>query len=296
MLSDPGGRELGLRALTRTEDQRESVAPMTSCRFHPNLIRPKNPMPRSRPGHQIITPSEARTAIFIDYEATTKRAPTLLGVRIEKATQVWVLETAFQRCVGLGGASRTLRGDHSQCVTALVDRATQENRVIISWSEHDLRLMEPALAGDTDRLASLHAQYRDAKKSGRRWMARQSERRRAAVLKNGHKLEVYRTLFNVHQPEHFGSGVAGNAMRLLRSQLHQGRPFRELSEKARESWHVLVRHNEFDLTSLQQVCERIAEGMQVPAAPKSIASPSRAAAPSRAARAARNGRERNPAR
>jgi len=235
VLSDPGGRELGLRALTRTEDQRESVAPMTSCRFHPNLIRPRNPMPRSRPGHQIITPSEARTAIFIDYEATTKRAPTLLGVRIEKATQVWVLETAFQRCVGLGGASRTLRCDHSQCVTALVDRATQENRVIISWSEHDLRLMAPALAGDTDRLASLHAQYRDAKKSGRRWMAR-------------------------------------------------------------KSWHVLVRHNEFDLTSLQQVCERIAEGMQVPATPKSIASPSRAAAPSRAARAARNSRERNPAR
>ena len=210
-----------------------------------------------RPGHTVITPAESESAIYIDYEASAGRSPTLLGVSVAGEIRVWVVEPGFHPCCGRAGTCRTAPADHTRCTVELVDRAEAENRLIVSWSAHDLRLMEPALAGDPTRTAILHSRFRDARFSGRRWMARQSERRQALVREQGHKLDVYRELFGIHQPERFGSGVAGDAMRMLRRQLAEGRRFGELTAKARESWHVLVRHNEFDLTTLELVCRRV---------------------------------------
>lgn len=219
------------------------------------MTPPKTP---AKPGHTVITPTESESAIYVDYEASAGRSPTLLGVRVAGETRVWVVEPGFHPCVGRAQTSRTAAAEHARCVAELVDRAEAEDRRIVSWSAHDLRLMEPAIADDPSRTAILHARYRDARFSGRRWMVRQSKRRQALVREQGHKLEVYRELFGIHQPEHFGSGVAGDAMRLLRQQLAEGRGFGKLTPKARESWRVLVRHNEFDLTTLEQVCKRVA--------------------------------------
>jgi hypothetical protein len=143
-----------------------------------------------------------------------------------------------------------------------VDLAERENRLIVSWSAHDYWLMHAVLADDKQRYTALRDRYRDAKKSGRRWMQRQSSRWRQEAKEQGHTLELYRKRLGIYQPERFGTGIAGNAIRLLRKQLTEGRVYAELTPKARESWRALVRHNEFDLTDLQTISIRVAAELE----------------------------------
>lgn len=212
-----------------------------------------------QPGAGGLSLQEAQRAIYLDYEASVNRPPTLLGVRIEKETKVWVLEPEFHCCVGRNQTPRTVAGSHTPVATEIVDQAEREDRLIVSWSAHDFRLMDAAFTHDTKRRDILIARYRDAKKSGRRWMRLQSPRWREQAKEQGHTLELYRRRFGIHQPAHFGAGIAGAAIRLVRAQLDDRRTYATLTPKAKESWRALVRHNEFDLTSLQQVALKVTE-------------------------------------
>ena len=211
----------------------------------------------TQPGVGALRLEEAKRAIFIDYEASVNRPPTLLGVRIEKDTKVWVLEELVHCCVGRNRTPRTVAGAHARVAMEIVDRAEHEDRVIVSWSAHDFRILLGQLVGDARRQDILRDRYRDAKQPGRRWMQRQSARWRQAAKEQGHTLELYRNRLRIYQPERFGTGVAGNAIRLLREQLTEGRVYATLTPKAKASWRALVRHNEFDLTSLQAISVRV---------------------------------------
>ena len=58
-------------------------------------------------------------------------------------------------------------------------------------------------------------------------------------------------------PVRYGPGVTGQSLRLIREQLAQGRAYAELSDKAREGWQIVVKHNQQDLLAMKAVLRHI---------------------------------------
>jgi hypothetical protein len=186
-----------------------------------------------------ITPAEAARAIFVDYEGNQGRTPTLLGTRVGATVHGVIIEPLFRDCAGRRGASRTAAvSDHAAVLRGLLDRAEREDRLVVSWSQHDLRLMQDALAGDPPRLAQLDRCYRDAKATATRWWWK---RHRTAPASGA--LAFYLKALRFRVPARFGPGRVGDHLRALRPRLEAGATWATLHPALRERWREVVRHN-----------------------------------------------------
>jgi len=202
-----------------------------------------------------MTPQEARRAIYIDYEGSKGRDPTLLGVLVEGDLRQVVIDPAFHVCVGKRGASCTEAGDHRQSVADLVAKADRERRHIVSWSEHDRKVMAVVLERDGKSLELLGRWHANAIPLAKPW----GKRRLPHLKKGQHTLQRYLRLARYRVDERFGENVAGKALRYLRPQLEEGRSYGELSEGARKRWRALVGHNRHDCIGMAEVVRRAAE-------------------------------------
>lgn len=136
----------------------------------------------------------------------------------------------------------------------LIERACDEDRVIVSWSEHDLRVITEVLSKkDREQLAM---RYRNAIKTARSWHHRTMETRAPAG-----DLYYFSKLLGFPIPTKYGTGKVGQGLRLIRNQLHEGREYPELTPKARASWVSIVKHNHLDLRSMEFVLRSM---LQVP--------------------------------
>jgi len=111
---------------------------------------------------------EARRALYVDYEGSKDRPPTVLGYLMDRTLAAGIVEPLFAPCHKKHRAEHAALADHRQLVECLVDRAEGEDRLVVSWSRHDLRLMEGILQGDELRLGVLGRRYRDARLTARR--------------------------------------------------------------------------------------------------------------------------------
>ena len=111
---------------------------------------------------------DAQRALYVDYEGFKDRPPTLLGYLVNRTLAAGIVEPLFAPCHKKRRAEHAALADHRQLVECLVDRAEGENRLVVSWSRHDLRLMEGILQGDELRLGVLGRRYRDARLTARR--------------------------------------------------------------------------------------------------------------------------------
>lgn len=204
----------------------------------------------------LIGATEARRALYVDYEGSKDRPPTLLGTLVEGTLAAGIVEPLFAPCRERYRAAHATIADHRQLVADLIDRAEREDRLIISWSKHDLRLMEAALRGDSDRLAILGRRYRDAKLTARRW-----RNLRHTDAEGANTLDLYRELLQLDVPARFGRGVVGKALATLRTQLAEGRGYGDLSEGAQKGWRVIVGHNRYDLDVMRSVCVSVADDL-----------------------------------
>ncbi|MBK8648936.1 MAG: hypothetical protein IPN16_20840 [Gemmatimonadetes bacterium] len=117
-----------------------------------------------------LGPMEARRALYVDYEGSKDRPPTLLGYLVNRTLAAGIVEPLFAPCHKKHRAEHAALADHRQLVECLIDRAEREDRLVVSWSRHDLRLMEGILQGDELRLGILGRRYRDARLTARRCM------------------------------------------------------------------------------------------------------------------------------
>lgn len=195
-----------------------------------------------------ITAGELARAIFIDYEGNIDREPTLLGWRVDGQTHAAILEVEFATCSDRYRAKDVHLKDHSQLASNLLLRACDEDRVIVSWSEHDLRVVNQVLsAKDQERFSS---RYRNAITTARSWHYKTMEKRAPVG-----DLSYFCQLLGFPIPKKYGTGKVGHALRLIRNQLHEGREYPELTPKARASWVAIVKHNDLDLRSMEFVLQ-----------------------------------------
>ena len=201
-----------------------------------------------------ITADELSRAIFIDYEGNIDRDPTLLGWRIDGRSHAAILEENFETCGDRYRAKDIHSIDHKQLVSEIVSQASNEDRVIISWSEHDLRIINQHLSTkDQNRLSP---RYRNAITTARSWHYRALEKRAPAG-----DLSYFCQLLGYPIPKKYGTGKVGHGLRLIRNQLLEGREYQELTPKARALWVAIVKHNDLDLRSMEFVLRSM---LQIP--------------------------------
>ena len=193
-----------------------------------------------------LSAEEAINAIYIDYEGNIKLPPTLIGWYVGGVYKASILEPFFETCENRYTAKGIVVEDHAQLALRLIQQAEDENRLIVSWSEHDYLLMSKVLIPkDFERLKFV---YRNAIRTARPWY-----RKKYGPLPEKASLDFFEDLLGFQVPERFGLGLVGKALGLIRGQIQEGRSYAELTNAAREGWTTVVRHNKLDLEGMAHV-------------------------------------------
>lgn len=203
-----------------------------------------------------IEHAELDRAILVDYEgnkpaprAGTHPPPTLLGYMMDGEVSAGVIEPLFGlNCAAKRKAEYAIREDHRALVSRLLERAVDEHRVIVSWSEHDLDHMVRIVP---ELEARLLAVYRNAIKTVRPYLKKQE------IRLNRGDARLYRVceIFQIPVVEKYGEGLVGDGLSRVRKQLEQGKTYGTLTPGARRAWQHIVKHNRQDLLTMKAVLE-----------------------------------------
>jgi hypothetical protein len=217
-----------------------------------NNIKTMSTEQRPKASGAELTAQEAKNAIYIDYEGNIKLPPTLLGWYVDGEYKASILEPLFETCKNRYKAKGIHVEDHAQLALKLIQKAEDEGRLIVSWSEHDYLLMNKVLRpSDGERLKVI---YRNAIRTARPWYKQKN-----GTLLGKASLEFFEDLLGFHVPERFGRGLVGNSLRLIRGQIEEGRGYAELTNAARDGWTTVVRHNKLDLEGMAFVLKEMAK-------------------------------------
>lgn len=197
-----------------------------------------------------LTAQEVMNAIYIDYEGNIKPPPTLLGWFVDGEYRASIIDPLFETCENRYKAKEIFVEDHEQLALRLIKQAEDEERLIVSWSEHDYLQMSKVLKlKDLERLKTL---YRNAIRTARPWY-----RKKYGPLPEKASLNFFEDLLEFFIPERFGVGLVGNSLRLIRGQIADGRGYADLTKAARDGWITVVRHNKLDLEGTSFVLKKI---------------------------------------
>ena len=197
-----------------------------------------------------LNKQQIEKAIFLDYEGNIDKPPTLLGWRVDGETFGAIVEPLFSICEKKFKAKYVVALNHQELVSELIQRACDENRCIVTWSQHDLYVMKEAIAPSQSK--QLAAVYRNALSTARPW-----HRNVYGVTASVASLSHFCELLDVNVPDRFGAGIVGSTLGLIRSQLNEGRSYGDLTPKARLGWVKVVRHNEYDLICMEKILTQI---------------------------------------
>lgn len=196
---------------------------------------------------------EVGRAIYFDYEGNTKRAPTLLGWRIDGQNSAAIIEPAFSTCAERFRAKDVALQDHAWLARRLIELADKEDRLLVSWSEHDLKQMSSVL--DPSWQDRLIGRYRNAIPTARAW-----HYKTLGVSCREATLDYFSGLAGFQVPEKFGQGIVGEGLRLIREQIENGRSYADLTPRAGASWVAIVKHNRYDLEAMEFVLRVVTSG------------------------------------
>ena len=202
-----------------------------------------------------LTAEEVKKAIYIDYEGNIKLPPTLLGWYVDGEYMASILEPLFETCENRYKAKGIYAEDHTQLALRLIQQAEDEGRLIVSWSEHDYLLMcKVLMPSDAERLKLF---YKNAIRTARPWY-----RKKYGPLPEKASLNFFEDLLGFYVPDRFGLGLVGEALRLIRGQIEEGRSYADFSKAAKNGWTSVVRHNKLDLEGMAFVLKELTKGNQ----------------------------------
>ena len=208
-------------------------------------------MPDSRTSFKRLTRIEAEDALYIDFEGGKNQSPVLIGVLRrqgrgpEPFVRQVVLDADFRP---LTGEVLTLRA----VVENIVRRAEARNRRIVSWSRHDLRVVQGLRDEDPALVARFERRYADGRSIAERWTstARQAERPADGSLAG------YLQFIGYVAPADAAPDQVGETIRRLRPRLRRGHA---LTPNQRQRWQRLLAHNRHDCAGMRAVCLRATE-------------------------------------
>ncbi len=201
-------------------------------------------------GFKRLSADEAANALYIDFEGEKDKAPILLGTlrRPGRGSMPFVhqevLDPTFER---LGLAVLSLRS----AVEKVVVRAEARNSRIVSWSEHDLRVVRTLGTDDPELVARFEVRYANALAVAKRW---RNGVHGGAMPASG-RLGDYLVLIEYAVPDEAAPGRVGDTIRMVRARLERGLP---LTETQHNRWQELVEHNRHDCAGMKRIVVKAA--------------------------------------
>lgn len=191
-----------------------------------------------------LTPEQAAKAIYIDFEGRIDEPPALLGVLYAEGRKASPDRLVMRHEILDPG------------LRELVGRAVKQDRVIVSWSQHELGELSEAGLHD-ERLTN---RFVDGKVTAKRW-------RRAIhpgvefpfdTSGGANKLVRYLDLIDYELPATYGLGKVGTWLAQTREALSKRQSWADLTETQQARWSRLLEHNANDLVGLREVVTRAA--------------------------------------
>jgi hypothetical protein len=150
-----------------------------------------------------------------------------------------------------------------QAYADLVGRADAQNRLMVSWSRHELTMsLEAGLPRNL--LASFVERFRDGKATAKRW--RTLTRRDVAFERDDrgriHTLTRYAELTEFPVPGKYLGGAVGQTINRIRSGLERAGEWNGLTPGQQTAWRYVVGHNFYDCAGLRHVVRTAAEGLE----------------------------------
>ena len=207
--------------------------------------------------------------IYIDFEqlGTPHAKPALLGVLTTHDHKpadfkIYLLDPLLARAAV---ASRTCRVAN---LTAAIRETLAHDGPIVSWSRHDLRIVQRA-----NLPAPLVHEFEERRVNAlvnvRRWKNRLYRDWNLPALDkaDGHALKVYMQAVGHSVPRSLAPGNAATWLRHVLERLEAtGGNYRKLSASAERHWHALLEYNRHDCAGMRAVYERACRELKLEAA------------------------------
>ena len=203
----------------------------------------------------IPTSLELVSSIYIDFEGTTGRHPTLLGVRcFDWTVRPFLVDPAMWWLADV---------DHEQIDTPVVAtelvlalsyvKALAEafDSPVVAFSEFDLNKIRECCP-DPSLVEWFEGNYRNGKRALDYWLNR--TRQDVPTGEKPHTLDDWMDFAGITRDAAFGSGLTGDTIRSIRRlKSHEQSDVELLPSKALQRWSDLLGHNETDLIVLQML-------------------------------------------
>lgn len=229
-----------------------------------------------------LTPEEAARAIYLDFEGCKDQAPSVLGVlyaegKASSPDRLVLRQDIIER--GLWSAAGQIEVDGAyrydsepttlaRSIADVLARAHRQDRVIVSWSEHDLSVVLEHVENPRQR-RRFEAHYRNARLIARRW----ANRCLGGAPESG-TLATYLDLVGYRRPVEASDGHAADAIRRARRGIEAHGSWDAMRESQQQAWQNLLTHNLHDCYGMRRVCLRAAFGLAGEEGHRSSASPS----------------------
>lgn len=192
-----------------------------------------------------LSAADALRALYIDFEGNKDQPPVLLGVHrvgrgqhphVQQDVTDPVFEGLVPRYLPLLDAVRNV-----------VMRAENKQRLIVAWTEHELKVVRRECADDQALVAAFEARYVNAYSVAKRWR----NRVHGGDKPDGGTLYAWLALIDWPVSEEAEAGHVGTTLTSMRTTLEAGR---ELAPSQLAAWDRLVAHNHLDCVGLRRLC------------------------------------------
>ena len=219
---------------------------------------------------RLLTKAQAASAIYFDFEGCVGGAPSLLGwsLKLDDGTEQfsqWIVEGALQSATRTvphtGGAVRCGQSTLEEAVALLVTLAERQDRLIVSWSHHDMDMIE-LYADDPELIARAASRYMNALPTAKQWLRRVHPDVTFERTRSGkHNLWRYREIMGITVPTKYDQDVAAKGIRAMRNAVARYGSYSAIplhAKPARDAWKALLGHNRLDCRVAREVVTRAA--------------------------------------
>ena len=202
-----------------------------------------------------LTPTDAKRAIYVDFEGYRDHAPALIGILVEDEFEIVVLDEALQSAAAAKACRTT---DGAVALRELAERARAEGRRICAFGNHERDAAREYFDVDLEDIyvnghRLVKAWWRHTRPGQR--PPRRSHRRRRWQPLGRWTLEFFERGLGLHRSRHLRAGHATSRLRHVRAQLQPRGSFDRLTPTAKSKWTKLLRYNETDVRNLRaMVC------------------------------------------
>lgn len=210
-----------------------------------------------------ISKDYASRAIYIDFEANPEHKPSILGVLYREdadGMDVFSQYVIEERLHPAGNLQMNRIID--EAIEEILDLSERENRLILAWSEKEIKDIEEYCRPDLYLRAK--KVLKNAIPIAKRWhnVFYPGIRIPQTQYRGKHTQEYYMRLVGFSVPGVYGPGAASKPIRWMRDELRRREGnYNLVSLESKSLWRCMLKHNEYDCKGMQAIMSRVSRDM-----------------------------------